>query len=148
MQKPETLRAEIEKHLPEIAANPEKLVMNITNGKIIAGKDTLSHSTLYTLNIYISDFSGDIEILKTLIIHWAQENQPDLLGAGNTPNNQSFSFEADILAHGSYDLLIELPLSERTLAQKDRQNRIAISHPRNANRSDLETAIGRGMPIP
>lgn len=148
MQKPKTLRQEIEKHLPELKANPEKLVMNLTGGKVIANKTALSHSTEYTLNIFISDWAGDLEILKTVIIHWAQTHQPDILGAGYTPNQQTFGFEADILAHGSYDVLIELPLTERTLAQVNEQNQIVISHPRNANADDLQTALGRGIPIP
>lgn len=148
MDKPKTLRAEIEKHLPEIKANPEKLVMNITNGKIMANKNALSHSTDYTLNLFFADFAGDLEILKTVIIHWAQTHQPNILGAGYMPNNQSFSFEADILGHDSYDVLIELPLTERTLAQVNDQKQIEISHPRNANYSDLDTALGRGIAIP
>ena len=129
MQKPNTLRAEIEQQLPELSQNPEKLSMNITQGKIIANKGSLSHTTEYTLNILITDFTGDIEILKTTIIHWAQANQPDILGAGNTPNQRTLSFEADILS--------ELPLTERTLAQSNEHNQIQISHPRNANHSDL-----------
>ena len=148
MQKPNTLRAEIERQLPELAQNPDKLNMNITRGKIIANKGSLSHTTEYTLTILITDFTSDIEFLKTTIIHWAQANQPDILGAGNTPNQRTLSFEADILSNQSYDLLIELPLTERTLAQSNEHNQIAISNPRNANHSDLLTALGTAHPIP
>lgn len=148
MQKPNTLRAEIEQQLPELAQNPDKLSMNITQGKIIANKGSLSHTTEYTLNILITDFTSDIEILKTTIIHWAQTHQPDILGAGSTPNQRTFNFEADILSNQSYDILIELPLTERTLAQSNEHNKIQISHPRNANHSDLLTALGTAHPIP
>ena len=68
MEKPNSLRAEIIKHLPELAENPDKLTMFISNGRIIAHKETLGHTTEFTLTILITDFTGDQNILRTVII--------------------------------------------------------------------------------
>lgn len=128
MEKPHSLRAEIIKHLPELAANPEKLTLFATHGRIIAHKGTLGHSTEYTLSILITDFSGDQDILKTTIIYWLQTHQPDILLPGKTDAN-SLTFEADILNNDTADLLIQLKLSERTTALLDENGQIHIGHP-------------------
>lgn len=42
------------------------------------------------------------------------------------------------------DILIELNLTERTTVLTDDNGNIVIGHPRNANHSDLMTALGIG----
>lgn len=141
MKKPARLRAEIEQHLPELAQNPEKLAMFVTTGRVAAYKGTLSHETHFTLSLMITDFAGDLDILNTVIINWLQENQPDILGPGDT-DPKGYTLEADILSEGSADVLIELKLTERTTALADEQGNIRIGHPRNAGSRDLMSAIG------
>lgn len=143
MEKPALLRAEIEKHLPEIKVNPEKLAMFIAPAHVVASKGTLSHETNFTLSILITDFTGDLDVLNIVIINWLQEHQPDILGPGATDSG-AYSIEADILGAGSADVLIELKLTERTVALIDDDGNIKVSHPRNANKKDLMSAIGAG----
>lgn len=141
MEKPEKLRAEIEKHLPEIKKNPEKLSMFIMPGRVVASKGTLSHETRFTLSILITDFVGDLDVLNAVIINWLQDNQPDILGPGDTDPN-AYTIEAEILGAHSADVLIELKLTERTTVLVDDDGNIEIGHPRNANRKDLMNALG------
>lgn len=128
MEKPASLRAEIIKHLPELAENPDKLVMFVENGRVNAHKATLSHSTEFTLSVLITDFSGSQDILKTTIIHWLQTHQPDILLPGHV-RSDAFTFDAEILSNGTADLLIRLRLSERTTALLDDNGQIHIDHP-------------------
>ena len=145
MEKPALLRSAIERHLPEIKQNPEKLAMFVTGGRIIANKGTLSHETEYTLSSLITDFSGDIDVLHTVIITWLQEHYPYLLGAGQV-DAKGFTFEVDILSDRSADVLIEMKLMERTVALVDDAGRIAISHPDYPKHiKDLTSIIGAEM---
>ena len=128
MQKPKLLRQAIERVLPEIAENPEKLTMFVQQGAILSNKGTLSHSKNYTLTLLITDFTSDLDVLETAIIHWLQIHQPDILGAGQTEQN-SFQFDVDILNHDSADVLYQLKLSERVVVLRDEQTEeLHISH--------------------
>lgn len=128
MEKPASLRAEIIRHLPELAENPDKLVMFVGNGRVVAHKATLSHSTEFTLSVLITDFSGNQDILKTAIIHWLQTHQPDILLPGQV-GRDAFAFEAEILSDNTADILVSLKLSERTTALLDDKGQIHIAHP-------------------
>lgn len=142
MEKPALLRAEIEKHLPELAANPEKLTMFVTGGRILAGKGALSHESAYTLNILINDFVGDIDVINAIVIKWLSEYQADALGPGYT-DPKGYSFEVDILNDMSADILIELRLTERTTVLVDDDGNVSIAHPKNAGYKDVLGIIGK-----
>ena len=63
MEKPALLRAEIEKHLPELKNNPEKLTLFVQNGRVFGNKHTLGHEVRYTLALMIDGYTGDTDIL-------------------------------------------------------------------------------------
>ena len=142
MEKPALLRAEIERHLPEIAQNPDKLTMFVSAGRMVAHKATLSHETRFTLSLLITDFTGSQDILNTIIINWLQTHQPDILGPGAADPN-AYTFEADLLGHGAADILIELKLTERTRALIDDARNIHIDHPPEpTHKKDLLGILG------
>lgn len=143
MKYPQKLREEVQKHLPELAQNPDKLTMFVTNGQIIASKGTLSHETKYRLSIMITDFVGNIDVLNAVVIAWLQEENPQIIGPGATTPTD-YSFEVELLSNNTCDILIELNLTERTTVLTDELGNIVIGHPRNANHSDLMTALGIG----
>lgn len=144
MEKPASLRAAIEKSLPEIGQSPEKFAMFVGNGRIRAYKATLSHTVEFTLSVLITDFTGNLDVLHTTVVHWLQTNQPDILGPGDT-DPAAYSFEADILANDRYDILIELKLSERTRALVDDQGSVQIDHPGEPqHKQDLTGILGLG----
>ena len=73
-----------------------------------------------------------------------QTHQPDILGPGNT-DPAAYRFEADILADNSYDILIELKLSERTRALVDDNGNVKIDHqPEPQHKKDLVGILGNG----
>ena len=137
MEKPALLRAEIERHLPEIAQNPDKLTMFVSAGRMVAHKATLSHETRFTLSLLITDFTGSQDILNTIIINWLQTHQPDILGPG-AADPDAYVFEVDILSGGSCDIAIVLRLSESIRALVDDAGQIHISHrPPVQHKNDL-----------
>lgn len=117
--------------------------MFVTNGQIIASKGTLSHETKYRLSLMITDFVGNIDVLNAVIIAWLQEENPQIIGPGATTPTD-YSFEVELLSNNTCDILIELNLTERTTVLTDDLGNIVIGHPRNANHSDLMTALGIG----
>lgn len=145
MEKPASLRAEIERALPEIAANPEKLVMFVTDGRVQAYKNTLSHESAYTLTLVIENYSGGQDEINAVIINWLQKHQADILNPGGNTDGR-YTFEADILRHDAADLLIQLQLTERTRVIPDDKGRIVIDHPKNADHSDLQRVLGQKVP--
>ena len=67
MEKPALLRAALAAAIPELAENPDKLMIWIIEGQVKANKATLGHELQYRLNINITDFSGS---LKPVWQHW------------------------------------------------------------------------------
>ena len=142
MENPKSLRAAIESALPEIRDNPDKLHLYITDGWVAAHKATLGHTNHYTITLLITDFVGDIDVLKTIIIHWLQTHQPDILLPGQVIP-QAFTFEVELLGHDTADIVIQLKLNERTTALIDDDGNVHISHPPEPQRdTDLAHAIG------
>ncbi|HFW3091449.1 TPA: phage tail protein [Salmonella enterica subsp. enterica serovar Reading] len=59
--------------------NPEKLNMDIDDGRISATlARSLSHRHHYTLSVWITDWSGDTITLFALIELWLRRHEPDI----------------------------------------------------------------------
>ena len=143
MEKPALLRAEIEKHLPEIKNNPEKLTLFVQNGRVSGNKHTLGHEVRYTLALMIDGYTGDTDILNAVILNWACRHQPDLLAPGHVPDN-AYRFEADILDNQSCDLLIELALSERITVTADHNGQVTVRHQKPPTEDEMANILHGG----
>lgn len=143
MEKPALLRAEIEKHLPELKNNPEKLTLFVQNGRVSGNKHTLGHEVRYTLALMIDGYTGDTDILNAVILNWARRHQPDLLAPGHVPDN-AYRLEADILDNRSCDLLIELALSERITVTADNNGQVTIRHQKPPTEDEMANILHGG----
>ena len=143
MEKPALLRAEIEKHLPELKNNPEKLTIFVQNGRVFGNKHTLGHEVRYTLALMIDGYTGDTGILNAVILNWARRHQPDLLAPGRVPDN-AYRFEADILDNQSCDLLIELALSERITVTADNNGQVTVRHQKPPTENEMANILHGG----
>jgi len=137
------LRAEIEKHLPEIKNNPEKLTLFVQNGRVFGNKHTLGHEVRYTLALMIDGYTGDTDILNAVILNWARRHQPDLLAPGHVPDN-AYRLEADILDNRSCDLLIELALSERITVTADHSGQVTVRHQKPPTEDEMANILHGG----
>ena len=143
MEKPALLRAEIEKHLPELKNNPEKLTLFVQNGRVSGNKHTLGHEVRYTLALMIDGYTGDTDILNAVILNWARRHQPDLLAPGRVPDN-AYRLEADILDNRSCDLLIELALSERITVTADNNGQVTVRHQKPPTEDEMANILHGG----
>lgn len=64
MNKPQSLRHALNKAVPYVRNNPDKLHLFVDNGSLVAtGASSMSWEYRYTLNVVIEDFSGDQNLL-------------------------------------------------------------------------------------
>lgn len=119
MKKPASLRAALAAALPELARDPDRLLVFIDAGSIrstlAAG---LSWEYAYTLNIILTDYAGHPDAVIVPILQWVRVNQSELLDNVDE-REHGITFEADILDSGSVDMAIKLMLTERVAVRED-----------------------------
>lgn len=118
MNKPQSLRKVLNEAVAYVRDNPERLHLFVDNGSLVATSATsLSWEYRYTLNVVMTDFTGDQNLLMAPVLYWLRDNQPDLL-QNPDERDQLFTFEVDILGNGACDLSLNLKLTERVLARE------------------------------
>jgi len=118
MNKPQSLRHALNKSVPYVRKNPDRLHLFVDNGSLVAtAAASISWEYRYTLNVVVTDFTGDQNLLMAPILYWLRDNQPDAL---HNPDEREklFTFEVDILGNGACDLSLNLKLTERVLARE------------------------------
>ncbi|EXU75985.1 phage tail protein [Erwinia mallotivora] len=131
MNKPQSLRLALNKLVAYVAENPDRLHLFVDNGQLVATSATsMSWEYRYTLNVVITDFTGDQNLLMAPVLFWLRENQPDAL-QNSAARETLFSFEVDILGNDRCDISITLKLTERVVATvADGKTRIeAVAEP-------------------
>ncbi|HCN7388621.1 TPA: phage tail protein [Escherichia coli] len=104
VNKPQSLRHALNKAVPYVRNNPDKLHLFVDNGSLVAtGASSMSWEYRYTLNVVIEDFSGDQNLLMAPVLLWLRDNQPDAI---NNPalREKLFTFEVDILRNDVCDI--------------------------------------------
>lgn len=119
MYKPKSLRKALTDAVPDLARNPEMMRIFIDNGKLASTlAASLSFENQYTLNVVVTDFTGDIELLLVPIQAWLRIHQADIMTTGEG-RKKGFTYFADINSNDSVDISISLMLIERTIVRED-----------------------------
>lgn len=140
MNKPASLRKALNEGVPHIRDNPECLHIFVDAGNVVATlAPSLSYEYSYTLNLIVTDFAGDQNLLMVPILYWLQKNQPDIM-ANNELREHGFSFEVDILNHKTSDISIDLKLTERVVVRKVGENVIVEAVPEPGDPEDWASA--------
>lgn len=80
MQKPNSLRKALTDAVPALRTNPDMLRIFIDNGNNTATlARSLSFEKRYTLNVVVTDFTDDIDLLFVPVMAWLRVNQPDIM---------------------------------------------------------------------
>ena len=118
MLKPESLRKALADAVPVLKINPEMLRLFVDSGNLVATlAASLSFEKRYTLNVVVTDFTGDADLLLVPVLAWLRENQPDIMET-DAGRAKGFTFEADLNNDSSFDISISLALTERTLVNE------------------------------
>lgn len=117
MLKPASLRNALYDAVPVLRTNPDMLRLFVDNGKIAATlAASRSFEKQYTLNVVVTDFTGDFDLLLVPVMAWLREQQPDIMTT-DEGQKKGFTFYADINNDSSFDISISLLLTERTLVR-------------------------------
>lgn len=109
MKKPALLRAAIAAALPELARDPQNLLMWVEIGSVRArAGGQRGFAWTYQLNVVADEYAGDPAVLFFVVTEWLRAQAPDLLA----PGAETFTFEADILDQDSFSIQIRLTLEE------------------------------------
>ena len=80
MNEPLSLRSALNRAVPYVHDNPDKLHLFVDNGSLVAtGTQSMSWEYRYTLNVVIEDFSGDQNLLMAPVLLWLKANQMDAI---------------------------------------------------------------------
>lgn len=127
MLKPDSLRQALTDAVPYLKQNPDSLHIFIDRGAIVSTlAASLSFEYQYTLNLIITDYSGDADTLFVPILHWLRRHQPDSM-AHHDKRAEGFTFEADHINHSLRDISINLKLTERVIV-KEQQGMLQVTH--------------------
>jgi hypothetical protein len=128
MNKANSFRAALAAAVPSLATDPDKLLVFIDGGRVIAtDAPSLSFEYRFTLNVMLLDFAGDADLVFVALIAWVKANQPDLI-ANETTRKDGIAFEAEQLTNDTCDLSIKLQLSESVVVGTDELGAQKITH--------------------
>jgi len=118
MLKPQQLRKALTDSVPLLQRNPDSLNVFIDSGRIVSTlAASLSFEYHYRLNMVITDYTGDIDLLIVPMLEWLRVNEPDMMGT-KEKQQTGFTFKADVISDTASDISIDLQLSERVIVKR------------------------------
>ncbi|QCR37046.1 phage tail protein [Nissabacter sp. SGAir0207] len=118
MIKPTQLREALTRSVPLLQSSPDCLHMFIDHGRIVSTlAASLSFEYQYQLNLVITDYAGDIDLIVVPVLAWLREHQPDIM-ATQERRNTGFTYKADVISDTLCDISIDLQLTERVLVKQ------------------------------
>jgi len=127
MLKPQQLRKALTDSVPLLQRNPDSLNVFIDSGRIVSTlAASLSFEYQYRLNMVITDYTGDIDLLIVPMLEWLRVNEPDIM-ATKEKQQTGFTFKADVISDTASDISIDLQLSERVIV-KSMGDALHVSH--------------------
>ena len=118
MLKPQQLRKALTDSVPLLQRNPDSLNVFIDSGRIVSTLATsLSFEYQYRLNMVITDYTGNIDLLIVPLLEWLRVNEPDIMATKDKQQN-GFTFKADVISDTASDISIDLQLTERVIIRR------------------------------
>lgn len=118
MLKPQLLRKALTDSVPLLQRNPDSLNVFIDSGRVVSTLATsLSFEYQYRLNMVITDYTGNIDLLIVPMLEWLRVNEPDIMATKDKQQN-GFTFKADVISDTASDISIDLQLTERVIIRR------------------------------
>lgn len=128
MKKPESLRQHLLAAVPQLARDPDRLLIFIDEGRLRCTAATgLSFEYEYRCNLILTDYAGHPDAIAVPLFAWLRVHQHELL-ANLEKSRDGVRFEADILDKSKVDLSITLPLTERVIVKEQPDGQLQITH--------------------
>lgn len=116
MKKAAELRRHLSGHVPELKANPDKLVMFITRGAVACRAGSLSFQWAYDVEIIVTDYAGHPDALVVPILAWMSLHQPEQF-QNSAVLDRIVRVEAELIDHERSDVQLTVSLTERVIVQ-------------------------------
>ena len=114
MKKLELLRQHLLTSIPGLQRDPDRLLTFIERGQIEFHRGQhLSHQYSVPVRIILTDHQGELNTVMVPLLQWLSRYQPDLVP------QEAVRFDAELLSHHSWDLSLEVELTERVVATVD-----------------------------
>ena len=128
MEKIRSLRAAIEAAIPDLARNPDRLVIFVNQGQIASASITSpSFEYRYEGEILLTDYSDHVDKAVVATLLWARLNEPDIF-TNYHQGKLGLSFDAELIDEKKIDLVIRLPLTERVIVRELETGEVTIEH--------------------
>lgn len=148
MIKPASLRAAIVALQPDLARDPDKLVMWVDQGSIRSNSTkALGFAYRYRLNVMLVEFAGAPSIIVLAVTNWLRENQPERV----VPGQEAFAIEVDMIDSKTVDLQLQIQLDENVLVSRREDGGFDLQHlsePVPLFDDDLPLIASNGEPAP
>lgn len=128
MQKPQKLRNFLVEAIPELAQNPEQLLIFVEGGNLCSTfAQGLSFEYKYNLSLVFTDYAGDLAAISIPLLEWLRINQSEILVNLQQMEN-AIKFNVEVVDNNKVDLVIEIPLTERVIVKRQ-DDRLDINYP-------------------
>ncbi|MCL2656146.1 MAG: phage tail protein [Betaproteobacteria bacterium] len=149
MKKPERLRAALTDAMPDLARDPDRLILFVVNGKLRARhtQGSLSYAFTYDLEVLVKDFAGEPAEVFAHLCAWLAREQQELI---SNPEKQAagLKFEVEYLTHVTLDILITLALTEDVIVTHDEAGKPVVTYIQEPENEWITGALLElGMPI-
>lgn len=115
MIKPKSLRDHLERCIPHLQRDPEKLHVFVADGEgLSTATKAVSWMYEYKLRLIFLDWSTHVDAIMAPLLIWVRSHQSDLL---DNPSKRGIRFDVDYLNADAMDVVIELNLTERVVAR-------------------------------
>lgn len=119
MQKMKSLCKVLNDAVPQLVNNPGMMRIFVDEGNIDTRlAASLSYEKKYTLNVIVSGFVGEPDLIFVPVVAWLRENQPDICTLDDG-RKKGYRFRVDIKEADNIDVTISLQLTERTLVREE-----------------------------
>lgn len=138
MKKPDHLRNYLLHALPDLSPNQDRLLIFTNNGTLRSTMaNSYSFEMAYTLDLTITDYAGDVDVIGVVLFTWIAENQSELM-ANFDKQKQAITFETELIDNSKYDINFQIPLTERVIVKKNEQGQLELTYPGEPQYSSLE----------
>ncbi|MDC4839534.1 phage tail protein [Acinetobacter baumannii] len=138
MKKPHHLREYLLKAIPDLSPDQDRLLIFANQGSLrstMAGGFSFEQS--YTLDVIITDYAGDIDVIGVVLFTWIAEHQSELM-ANHEKGKQAITFEAELIDNSKYDINFQIPLTERVIVKKNAEGKLELSYPAEPQYTQFE----------
>ena len=119
MNKPGRLREALIRGLPDLALDPQKLLIFAERGTLVAtGEPGESWEYAYQITVIVQDFAGDMDTLAATVLRWLAAEQPELLLSAESRRN-GVRFEAELMSTELADVQFQLDITEQVIRHGD-----------------------------